>query len=249
MNILFEVLNELKYKAEIQFTFKLDDENEFKVSPFVSTCYPSQVFLVVNLDYGKLSLIRNSEFLPELATAFCKQTFHTGQMDKNTALIIKSFGSDEELKDTSEKIKIEDDPYYFKKYVFSCTEQMENKAIAYFKDRKNNDKDDFSYVTELQKYLLKLDMFEKYKSNTKNEEVYSYMAELTTKIPVLPLQVESAKHIKTVKNYFDEYLSGIGKSLNVKAIENLLSHEEVLSNLETENLLSVWNSCLEIEGK
>ena len=77
MNILFEVLNELKYKAEIQFTFKLDDENEFKVSPFVSTCYPSQVFLVVNLDYGKLSLIRNSEFLPELATAFCKQTFHS----------------------------------------------------------------------------------------------------------------------------------------------------------------------------
>ncbi len=249
MNILFEVLNELKYKAEIQFTFKPDNENEFEVSPFVSTCYPSQVFLVVNLDYGKLSLIRNGEFLSELTTAFCRQAFHTGQMDKNTALIIKSIGSDEELKDTSEKIKIEDDPYYFKKYVFSCTEQMENKAIAYFKDRKDNDKDNFSYITEIQQYLLKLDMFEKYKANPGNEEVYSYIAELTTKIPVLPLQVKSAKQIKTVKNYFDEYLNDTGKLLNVEAIENLLSHEEVLNNPETENLLSVWNSCLEVKGK
>lgn len=248
MNILFEVLNELKYKSETQFTFKLDDENEFEVFPFVSTIYPSQVFLVVNLDYGKLSLVRNGDFLSELTTAFCRQTFHAGQMDKNTALIIKSLGVDDELKDTSEKIKIEDDPYYFKKYVFSYTEQMENKAKAYFKNRKDNNKDNFSYICEIQNYLLKLDMFEKYKENPNNEEVYYYMTELATKIPVLPLKVKSAKQIQTVKYYFDINLSNAGKSLNVEAIENLLSHDEILNNVETEKLLSVWDSCLGIKG-
>ena len=69
-------------------------------------------------------------------------------------------------------------------------------------------------------------------------------------LSLIGLTIPLFKHSrKSACIYFDEYLSGIGKSLNVKAIENLLSHEEVLSNLETENLLSVWNSCLEIEGK
>ena len=248
MNIVFKILAELEYIAETPFTFEINDDMQFDAYPFVSLNYPSQVFLVVELKYSQLNLIRNGEFMPNLANEFCRQDFHKGEMDKNISLIIKSIGSEEELSDDSEKIKIEDDPYYFKKYVFACTEQREKKAIEYFMHMKSNSKEKFSYVSEVQDYLLKADMFEKYKGCTKNEEVYAYMVELATKLPIIPLKVISANEIKKVSDYFEAYMKNNEFSLNVNAIEKFIFSDVKVNEDNLGKILDVWQACLNDKG-
>lgn len=248
MNILFEVLDELNYQAKSPFSFKIKDDLSLEAYPFVSLNYPSQVFLVVVLNYSQLNLVRNSDFMPNLATKFCTQDFHKGEMDKNISLIIKSIGTEEELINTSEKIKIEDDPYYFKKYVFACDEQTENKAVEYFVHKKSIAKDSFSYITEIQNYLLKTDMFDKYKTSPKNEEVFSYMVELATKLAMIPLKVTCASQIKTVENYFEEYIHDKDLSLNVSAVQDFVFSDIKINEDEVDKILDTWQKCIDNKG-
>lgn len=244
MNILFEILNELNFQSKEPFTFKVNDD-EFVAYPFVSLNYPSQVFLVVELNYSRLNLVRNSNFMPNLTTEFCSRDFHKGEMDKNISLVIKSMGTDEELSDTSEKIKIEDDPYYFKKYVFACNEQTEKKAVEYFEHKKSAATGRFSFITEVQEYLLKTDMFDKYKINPKNEEVFSYMVELATKLSLIPLKVTCANQIETVESYFNEYIKDKELPVNVKAVEDFLFSDVKVNEDEIGKILDVWQKCLD----
>ena len=244
MNIIFQVLSELRYQAKTPFKFKVGDDIEFEAYPFVSINYPSQVLLVVELKYTLLNLVRNGDFMPNLAKGFCSQDFHKGEMDKNISLILKSIGTKEELSDSSEKIKIEDDPYYFKKYVFAYDEQTEKKAVDYFEHKKSTREGSFSFVEEIQDYLLKTDMFEKYKANPKNEEVYSYMVELATKLAMIPLKVSCANQIKTVESYFKEYV----EESEINAIQNFIFSNVNVAEDEVDKILDIWQNCLNNKG-
>ena len=96
MNILFELLNELKYQTKEPFTFdfSLDDEKtSIVVTPFVSVEYPCQTYLVIEAENQALSKI-NNDYLKALALAFRKAEFHESDMDKNTTLVITSVRPD-----------------------------------------------------------------------------------------------------------------------------------------------------------
>ena len=133
MNILFELLNELKYQAKESFTYDIpsvENKSSVVVFPFVSVEYPCQTYLVIEIDNKALSKVDN-EYLKTLALAFRKTQFHESDMDKNSTLVIASIRPDTEPINSEAKVKIEDDPYYFKKYVFSYTSASERLAIEY----------------------------------------------------------------------------------------------------------------------
>ena len=114
MNILFELLNELKYQTKESFTFdiSLDDEKtSIVVTPFISVEYPCQTYLVIETENQALSRV-NNDYLKALALAFRKAEFHESDMDKNTTLVITSVRPDTEPLNSDAKVKIEDDPYY-----------------------------------------------------------------------------------------------------------------------------------------
>ncbi|MBQ6996233.1 MAG: hypothetical protein IJN64_17380 [Lachnospiraceae bacterium] len=125
MNIIYDVLEELLYLAdeEILVTYQCADEiKNVYVRPFISKENASQVFLVLDLKNENLRDVVDGTLVKELAIQFRKKKYHRAEMDRNTTLLIMSeYRNDGEINKV-EKVKIEDDPYYFKKYVFSFNE-------------------------------------------------------------------------------------------------------------------------------
>ena len=185
MNTLFELLNELKYQTKESFTFDVtldDNKTSIVVTPFVSVEYPCQTYLVIETENQTLSKV-NNDYLKALALAFRKADFHESDMDKNTTLVITSARPDTEPLNSDAKVKIEDDPYYFKKYVFSYTSASERLATSFLEHKKTECANEFSYVNEVLNYLMNAEEFGKYKDAKDELSTYSYFVELATKIP------------------------------------------------------------------
>ena len=210
MNILYELLNELKYQTKESFTFDVtleDNKTSIIVTPFVSVEYPCQTYLVIEVENQALSKV-NNDYLKALALAFRKADFHESDMDKNTTLVITSARPDTEPLNSDAKVKIEDDPYYFKKYVFSYTSASERLATSFLEHKKTECANEFSYVNEVINYLMNAEEFGKYKDKKDELSTYSYFVELATKIPAFPLNIRNSEEIKSVSEFLSEQLDG-----------------------------------------
>jgi len=244
MKILYEILNELAYSAKETFKFSChmkDAEKQFDVLPFVSVNHPSQVYLVTQVSNFELASILKEDFLISLAKQFRRQEFHRSEMDKNTTLVLECARNTDESLDHHAKVQVEDDPYYFRKYVFSYTFLEENRAEEYLQNRKSTVSDAFSYVAEIQSYLFDTDTFTSYKTNHINQPTYTYFSELVTKIPVFPLQITTASKIKSVNAFLYEELQ---KTLttNVSALDQFLSLQLDIKEESLDNILTHWNT-------
>ena len=210
MNILYELLNELKYQTKESFTFDIssdEDKTPIVVTPFVSVEYPCQTYLVIETENQALSKV-NNDYLKALALAFRKADFHESDMDKNTTLVITSARPDTEPLNSDAKVKIEDDPYYFKKYVFSYTSASERLATSFLEHKKTERANAFSYVNEVLDYLMNAEKFGEYKDKKDELSTYSYFVELVTKIPAFPLNIKNSEEIKSVSEFLTEQLNG-----------------------------------------
>ena len=209
MNILFELLNELKYQTKESFTFvSTSDEDKISiaVTPFVSVEYPCQTYLVIDIENQILNKIDNN-YLKALALSFRKADFHESDMDKNTTLVITSARPDTEPLNSDAKVKIEDDPYYFKKYVFSYTSASQRLATSFLEHKKTESASKFSYVNEILDYLMNAEKFSEYKDKKDELSTYSYFVELATKIPAFPLNIKNSDEIKSVSEFLTEQLN------------------------------------------
>lgn len=243
MNILFEILNEQHYmmKDTISFEFSRDSKSvNYEVTPFISLDYPMQAVLVVCVNNSELSNVSNNEFLKKLAVAFRKQNFHQSDMDKNTTLIIKSLRDDQESVNLSAKVQIEDNPYYFKKYVFSYSKVEEKHAIDFVIEKKKSDNGSELVSNIIQKYLFSTDMFTKYKNNADDAATYKYFSELSIKIPFLPLEVTTSSEILTV----DQILCKNKKydEAKIKKINAFLDLNFDFKEDDVESIIFAWEN-------
>lgn len=240
MNVINNLMAELGFNAFDSFTTNYDKSKEITVFPFIADEYKSQVYLVVLCDNNNLDDVVNTNFVQAIAKAFRKQAYHTGEMDRNTSLLILSPHRVDETINTSAKVKIEDDPYYFKKYVLSYDALAKNKADAWL----TQNMIDSSLVTTIQEYIGDVSKFKDFKEKPKNEIVYSYLIEVVTKIPLFPMRIVDQKEIHSVDYYLNEELNRLRTKkskpidINTDKIERLL--EEDSKSLELDELLSVY---------
>ncbi len=242
MKIIYEVLQELNYIAEETFTFECVSDNinkQYSAMPFISSEYSCQVYITIPLQNADLNLA-NNDFFKSLAKAFRMQLFHRSDMDKNATLVIESKCLNDEIINLAAKVRIEDDPFYFKKYVFSYSDLSENRAVDYLRAKKNELKDSFSYVQTIQAYLLDAILFNKYKNNHNNELTYGYFAELATKIPVFPLKVTQSSKIKQVEDFLQENIQS--KDIDIHKLDKLIDTNINFRDDKIESILSIWNS-------
>ena len=241
MNILYELLNELKYQTKESFTFDValdDNKTSIIVTPFVSVEYPCQTYLVIETENQALSKV-NNDYLKSLALAFRKADFHESDMDKNTTLIITSVRPDTEPLNSDAKVKIEDDPYYFKKYVFSYTSASERLATSFLEHKKTECTNEFSYVNELLNYLMNAEEFGKYKDAKDELSTYSYFVELATKIPAFPLNIRNSEQIKSVSEFLSEQLDG--KDVNTEHLDFLAFSGLDFNEASVESILAKYD--------
>ena len=241
MNILYELLNELKYQTKESFTFDVtldDNKTSIIVTPFVSVEYPCQTYLVIEAENQALSKV-NNDYLKALALAFRKAAFHESDMDKNTTLVITSARPDTESLNSDAKVKIEDDPYYFKKYVFSYTSASERLATSFLEHKKTECANEFSYVNEVLNYLMNAEEFGKYKDAKDELSTYSYFVELATKIPAFPLNIRNSEEIKSVSEFLSEQLDE--KDVNTEHLDFLAFSDLDFNETSVESILAKYD--------
>ena len=241
MNILYELLNELKYQTKESFTFDVtldDNKTPIVVTPFVSVEYPCQTYLVIETENQALSKV-NNDYLKALALAFRKADFHESDMDKNTTLVITSARPDTEPLNSDAKVKIEDDPYYFKKYVFSYTSASERLATSFLEHKKIERANEFSYVNEVLDYLMNAEKFGEYKDKKDELSTYSYFVELVTKIPAFPLNIKNSEEIKSVSEFLTEQLNG--KEVDTDLLDLLAFSDIDFNEASVESILAKYD--------
>lgn len=251
MNIVFEVFKELNYVSVDEFViqYKINDSNVMQVTinALISEKNESQVFLVVNCDNEELNLVVEGSLVKEIALQFRKKEYHKAEMDRNTSLFIISRYDADRGVDTSSKVKIEDDPYYFKKYVFSYDKVGLENAIAWINE--NNSED--TLVALIQGYITDTERFARYKENCMNEPIYSYFIELVTKIHCFPMKIVETKNINSI-NYFlsqeiDKVRARSRKPVNIDKIKIVEFVEKEIDYSDIESVCNCWNGSIRAE--
>jgi len=239
INVIKNVLCSCNYQY-IEETNVNHHDDEFQLFVFRSETTQSQVFLVLSIKESQLLEIGfNNDFMIDVVTSFKETTIYKTEMDKNTSLV---FGVERDISSTKlnkVRVEIEDDPYYFKKYVFSFTEAEAKQFYQLSKQYSLSD------IEVIQKYILDTKNFTEFKDNYENKEIYRMISDLLIKIPVIPISFQEKEKIKAVEQYMEEtntYESEKMKNLD-NIITELLGSEETEEEDEslTEALLEMWD--------
>ncbi len=252
MNLIFEVFKELNYVFADEFVveYKIDKSNimQVTVNVLILKENDSQVFLLVNCDNRALQVYVEGSLIKEIAFQFRKKEYHRAEMDRNTSLLIISKQDVDEALDTSSKVKIEDDPYYFKKYVFSYNEVGLENAIAWIKE--NNGKD--TLVALIQVYVTDTEKFARYKENCVNEPIYSFFIELVTKIDCFPIRIAETKNIKSIDYFLEQEIDKARtrskKPVNIEQIKITEFVKKDIDYSDMEAVCKCWNELTEAES-
>ena len=228
---MFDCAYENVVQTEITFEEKVYNLNIFKHREV-----ESQIFIVLQILESQLVAQYNyKDLVIEIANYFRENDIYVPDMDKNTSLIycvkrdIKSNKLDEL------KVKIEDDPFYFKKYVFAYSEAQSDE---FKKLRKQHN----WTINELIQTYFDTENFSKFKKNGDNEKIYKLVSELFIKIPIIPINFETNGEIKSVS----EYMLDI-KKCNDDELDRLDNIIETL-NSPQENMEQLVNKVLEDWG-
>lgn len=244
INVIKGIMFDCEYENVVQ-TEVIFEKMAYNLNIFKNRNVESQIFIVLQILESQLVAQKNNKDLViEIANYFRENDVYVPDMDKNTSLIYcvkKDINSD---KLDKLKVKIEDDPFYFKKYVFAYSEAQ---ADEFKKMCKQHGKTASELI---QKYILDTENFNRFKKNGDNEKIYKLVSELLIKIPIIPINFEANGNIKSASEYMldiqkcsddeIERLDCIIESLNdsQENIEQLL--DKVLDNwgfvdLEEEN--------------
>lgn len=232
-SILFDCGYENNVQTEIEF-----ETIKYGLNIFKNKNVESHIFIVLQILESQLvSLSSNKEFVIEIATFFRESNIYVPDMDKNTSLVYCVESDIRSDKLDRLKVKIEDDPFYFKKYVFTYSDAEANE---FKKLCKQYGKSSSEFI---QTYILDADNFNKFKKNADNEKIYRLVSELLVKIPIIPISFKTQGEIKSVSDYMLEI-----QKCNSDEIEKLDRIIESLSDLDENNeqlvdkILEDWGS-------
>ena len=221
MKIILDVLKACGYgvKESFFFTYRWNDEEYCRqVCPFVSRQNPDDVYLLVSLQPAELAQTLDNSFMSALAISFRKQMFHRSAMDRNTTLLLSCMHNEGEQIDHNLRVQLEDDPYYFKKYVFAYTSEDEAAAVQYVEE---NSQDERMLIETIRGCLLNTALFAAYKRNDPTQKAYGYFVELATKVTVLPIRPNSGITIETVEAIWHTEIQKM-QAINLEALESVL---------------------------
>ena len=252
MDIILKILTELFYVVKDDFCVECTIDSQktamVNVKLMISEENDSQVFLIVECDDSQLVDYVDGKIIKKIAVKFRKNEYHRAEMDRNTTLLIVCKHEIGKI-DLSSKVKIEDDPYYFKKYVFSYDEVGLENAKIWLQENMQRD----SRVALIQEYITNTNHFAKYKENHQNESIYTFFMELVTKLHCFPMKPAESENIRSVKEFLDDELELLrNKNRNPIDIDKNKLDSFIEANIDfdnTEEVCSKWKSILMVESE
>lgn len=195
INVIKEIIFDCKYENIIQTEITFE-ETAYSLNIFKNRNIESQIFIMLQILESQLVAHNNyKDLVIEIASYFRENDVYVSDMDKNTSLIYcvkRDINSD---KLDKLKVKIEDDPFYFKKYVFAYSESQADEFKKLCKQHNQ------SASESIQMYILNIENFNKFKKNDANEKIYRLVSELLIKIPIIPIKFKTDGEINRVSDY------------------------------------------------
>ena len=217
INVIKEIMFDCAYENVVQTEITFE-EKVYNLNIFKHREVESQIFIVLQILESQLVAQDNyKDLVIEIANYFRENDIYVPDMDKL-------------------KVKIEDDPFYFKKYVFAYSEAQSDE---FKKLRKQHN---WTINELIQTYIFDTENFSKFKKNGGNEKIYKLVSELFIKIPIIPINFETNGEIKSVS----EYMLDI-KKCNDDELDRLDNIIETL-NSPQENMEQLVNKVLEDWG-
>jgi len=180
------------------------------------------------------SLVQNQA---ELFNA-CKKVCHDDDFDKNVSmLILWDTGGKLNLDEMKQKIiKIEEDPYFFKKYVLYYS-QIEHENLE-------NQVKTGAFVDFLSTQIILSETFSYYKENSEKQNWQSLLYRIAIKVPFVNISVKPSIGIASLSDHNKRKLVAANLyELNNKLI-NILKNIPINSDIEPIDLLNKCKSAL-----
>lgn len=142
----------------------------------------------------------------------CKKLCLEPNLDKNLSMLVlwETDGKVEREEFKRNKMSLEEDPYYFKKYVIGYAKN----ELADLKQKIGKD----DAVTFIENNIISKEMFDKYKEEPFVKEWYSLMYRIAIKIPFLNINIEKSQGLQSLFNQNDEAL----KKDNILEFNNII---------------------------
>lgn len=254
MMLVGNIFQELGFRAKESFNCMMDGTLEVSVFPFTSDNYLSQAYLIVEMREDALGHILGVGNMSSIAGAFRDQECYQSDMAKNTSLLILNMCQDKDNRRSPEKVKIEDDPLYFKKYVLSYTTIEDAKMSEYFATQKEQQGKGFSCIAMIQEYIWNISFFSAYKTNHLNEPVYTLFSETVTKLPIMPLASSGTQTLKQVDAFLQENLKVAEKKrspviVDTNMLDALLRDIPDWKDADAESIVERYNAISEASAK
>lgn len=238
-NIIYSILSELKFATREPFSFQ-HEETDFKIMPFFSGMDRSQVFLIFYLLESQLLQMDFLEVLPNIAEVFRKVDEYESDMQKNTSLVLCVERDINSERLVQMQIAIEDDPYYFKKYVFSYLNDDPQRFVKLKEEYKLQ-----SNIEFIQTYVLNAEHFHSFRDNVDNDSFYRLVSDLLIKIPIMPIEFNTTEGLRTVESYFnDENIASMASMLDT--VVQLLNDSDTKDIVDiTDTVIKIWENHLD----
>ncbi|SDD72728.1 ABC-three component system middle component 1 [Sporomusa acidovorans] len=211
-------------------------EQSFEIQSLISRQNPSQVFLLFPILESKLLEINLLDTLPNIAASFKETTQYEPEMEKNTSLVICVNRDVDSIKLVREAIAIEDNPYYFKKYLFAY-HNSDAKSFEQLKKEYNCENN-----TEfIQKYVINSTNFTAFKDNPANAETYKMVSDLLVKLPVISIAFSKTEKILSVQDFFQEEEIQNRKEKLDRVIDIVNADSKISNEQLAEQLMQLWD--------
>ena len=246
--LINNLFREIGFIEKEKFYCTTNEMSTVSIIPFVSDNYLSQVYLIVEMKEDELRLVLKSDYLAKISSAFMKQDCYQPDMAKNSSLLILNCCKKKDNRKAPEKIEIEDDPLFFKKYVLSYTALEEEKMSEYFMSQEEQ-RESKLYCRMIQEYLWNSMHFRAYKENYINEPVYTIFSEIATKLPIMPLASTGVQKLKSVDAFLQENLSATKNkrspvNVNIDILDALLHDIPNWKDVGVDEIDACYNAIL-----
>lgn len=248
----------MKIRTEDEFQDAVDSETAWRkkelssISSNIATS--KKAAKITALRAGIALLYAHWEgLIKNLATYYlCYVSFQNCRYDELKcnfmALSINKHSTDEDV-DFSSKVKIEDDPYYFKKYVFSYDEIGLENANNWLIENVQKE----TTISLIQDYITDTRQFAKYKENNINEPIYTFFIELVTKLHCFPMKTAETKNINSIdyflKNELEKLRAKPRKSIDINqsGVETFVDMDIDYGNIK--EVCEKWNFIFNSESE
>lgn len=228
--ILKQIFNELGFTCSNFSEVVLNEEDPaseqfdkdmlLKNSVFAKNNFHKSYYLILfiesNEDLERVFELENHYFY------LVKEFFNEPEVDRNTSMVICLEG-ESIRKDLN--LKIEESPYYFKKYIFTYQkDQLTNLLSIYLEKMK-----EIGYKKTLDNIISDKELFREFKEYPNKSCIYGFVSQLFIKFPALNIEMsEGNSSLQSLSHHIDECLQS----------QDLYRLKEVLleGSLDSENI-------------